>query len=180
MKNFILIVIVLFSTCSYSNKNLQFYNIDGTEIIINKKEPITIKNFEETYFPNNKFIMSFDVASDLYSDYFETGILAVFYQEFTDKPLFILGNVPKKEQIEKALKMFNYNKYLRGYEFDYKLKSYVKERSFTIEDVYKTFGKPNRESSTSDLTFFHYKYPFLDFTIKNGYVIDYLFIKPEN
>lgn len=173
----ILITLLVSYNC-FSQKPFQFYNIDGTEIVKKENYNITIKYFEENYFPEYKHFYSYGVSNKFYDNKTETGVLAVFFQEFSNKPIFILGNSPTVNQIKKAINSFDYNYYLKT-SVNYNLKNYIQKKELTIEDLYSTFGRPNRETNTSTLTFFHYNYPYLDFTIKDGIVIDFVFIKPD-
>lgn len=177
MKKIILITLFLFSISCLS-ENLKFYNLEGIQINTDN-EPITVSTFESKYFSNYKFTTSFSVYKDFYNENSKTGILAIYFQEFTNKPLYILGNKPTKTQINAALKTYNYINYLKSSEFKYKLRKYVNENKLTIEDVYFTFGKPSKETITSDITFFEYNFPFLVFTIINGKVTDFVYIKPD-
>lgn len=177
MKKLTTLIFLFIFTITFS-KNLEFYNLEGVKI--NKeKEAITISYFEKKYFPEYKFINSHSVYENFYNKNTETGILAIYFQEFTNKPLYVLGNQPTKKQIQEALKTFDYNKYLKSSSFTYNLKKYTSEGNLLIEDLYKIFGKPNKETSTSEYTFFDYTYPSLNFTIKNGVVIDFIYIKPD-
>lgn len=177
MKKIILLLALIFTTTVFS-KNLEFYNLEG--IKINKeKEPITIDYFQKKYFSDYKFFYSHSVYEKFYNNTTETGILAIIFQEFTNKPLYVLGSNPSKKEIQLALETFDYNHYLKTSSFNYNLKSYISKDKLFIEDLYKIFGKPNKETNTSDFTFFEYIYPNLYFTIKNGKVIDYVYIKPD-
>lgn len=55
MKKILLLILSLSINFVYS-KDLQFYNIDGTEIITKETEGLTIKKFQEIYFPQYKFL----------------------------------------------------------------------------------------------------------------------------
>jgi hypothetical protein len=152
---------------SQEDDRLRFYNLEGVEYKIKENKPITIQYFINNYLPGVKFTKSFSFKSS-------EEILAIFYHEFTDKPLFVLGGKPTKEQISKELSLFNYQNYLKDWQFDYNLKNYIKSGDLIIDDLYRLFGKPDERVETSNITVFMYKSLKLNFTIKDYKVVDFL------
>ena len=176
MKKIILISLLFITIFSFSQEDdrLRFYRIDGSEYLIKEKEPITIQFFLDNYLPEYKYTYSY-TKSATYNSKTKKGILSIYFMEFTDKPIFILGNKPSKNEINQSLSAFNYNEYRKSWEFNYHLKQYIKEESLIIDDLYKTFGKPDEKRETSSITVFEYNKLHLNFTINNnGKVIDFL------
>lgn len=169
MKNLFYTFALIYSISLYSQNDdrLRFYNLEGIEYKIKENKPITIQYFIDNYLPGIKFTKSFNYKSS-------KEILAIFYLEFTDKPLFVLGGKPTKKEIEKELSLFNYQNYLKDWQFDYNLKNYIKSGDLIIDDLYKLFGKPDEKVESVSYTIFSYNSLRLKFTIKDYKVVDFL------
>lgn len=170
-RNIFIILVLLFSNFIFS-KNLQYYYINGKEIIDTSTEGKTQKYIQENFFKETKFFYTHSVSKDFYKN--DSGILAIIYKEFTDKPLFIIGNSVDTNQIKEALKTFDYNKYINSSNFSYKLKTYSTEKKLNKTLIYNIFGKPNNIVETKENTSFLYDKPNIIFIFKNEELIDYI------
>ncbi len=175
----LLLITLFFISNSINAKNLQYYYIDGTEIFDTTNNPKPPKFIMDNYFSDTKFFYNHSVIKSFYDNSNETGILAIVYKEFTNIPVFIIGNSPKKEDIQKTIKTFDYNKYIKNGDFEYKLKTYTKDEKLSKTDILKIFGKPKNEMITKEFSSLMYDYPNIIFSFKDDKLIDFLFIKPD-
>lgn len=166
----ILFIVVLFITNLISAAPLEYYSVEG-KLIDSEKTP---KFIQDTYFSEYKFFYTHSVSNEFYNQSTESGILAVIFQKFSNVPLFIIGVKVNIKDINPAIKSFDLNKYYNSSSFNYDIKKAVEERELTEELVYKIFGGKYERTESRSLLFLRYNYPKIYFTIKEGYVLDYI------
>lgn len=179
MKKIILLFIYINFCFCYPNKSYHFYSIKGEEITTKTTIDISINEFQNTFFSDYKFFKTFTVSEFFYDEAKEKGIVAIYYQEFTNKALFIVGNNPTKSQIKAALKKFNFREYLISYEFEHNLLKYSKSKLLMKNDLYNTFGIPAKKTTNNNSTLLFYDHPNLHFTLINDVVTEFIYIKPD-
>ena len=182
-KYFVLAILLIYSLFTYCQNTqdpsdaLKFYYLDGIPIkmdnVFNSEYDVFNTHFSEYKLSGSEY----DKVSSEQGDY------EIIYQTFSYKPLFLIGDLTKKDlrNLKKVIESFNQKYRYREINIDnnYLIENDIKNAiELKLVDMFflKTLGKPDSSYKNSDgykvYTYKGIKKSF-DLIFKNGIVTDY-------
>src|SRR5687768_3383691 len=101
--------------------------------------------------------------------------IVIGFKLFTDQPLWVFTN--SSEDIKQLTRTFDYDAYLKSYEFEHDLKQHISKKTLTGVFILETLGPPNKqvksEGRPDSLERWYYDDLRVILTLKNGFVLSY-------